>query len=1111
MRYKVEATQSFRRSFERQSQKTAKLVNRWIYNLAVGGHGRKKLVGPDSEALFEEGVGGSDLRLVFSYYRRGDEGPVLRLIALGGHDHVFRVSKRIQNTTFAEFPVRAPLEPRPVGQEAPFRKISENVFDFHLQEGEVGIFVLQLTHDQYDLVLEPGTLFFDGAAGSGKTTVLAYRAYHQIRDDQGARGLVVTLEPQLALYTHEIIKKIADLEGQEPLERIEVLDFGSLLQRFEARWWDRDLPPGCVNRAVVRAEYRGGIAGRWLADSPPPTREAFQAGFRGERLHALLTFEERGALFDLLSNWAFGPEVPDLAPRIEQRRDWDRMGAARWCSRRLIDGESIPGGGWTHLFVDEAQDFTDVELDLLGRLVPDPRRWTIAGDERQVVHPSLFTWERVQDMMHRAQARRTDWEVVAIPGRRTMDINFRNPRPIMALADSLFEAGQRRLGEALPLPTQTAVLDSDVLPCRVAVPPSGRDRMESALARLSAKVAYLAIISADQKAAAATCERVRQYNDSFAKSYCPATSKGIEFDVVVAVDALDGALDRSSAPGAFLHALNKAYVLCTRSRQRLYLLETGEPRAFLDQPVVAHTLRRLTFEAWLTEMDREIERDTADQFADAAADAEKRGELEAAYQNWRDGGHHGEAARVAEGLAEKTPAEKHRWWARAADAWESAGRLDKANPLRAQLAEASAQWVEASRFWREVGEGARADLCWAHHLAGVGRRREAAETYERLNEHDKAIEQYLEVPNALDKCLEVGRRAGRTGLWEVEICTRSGQHQRAAEEAERLAQDHPNERERLRRAGFEAWVAAGQPERAVRVGRMLAWQSRRIAEVLSDLGAHRAAADLLLAELPNTKKLSNTERVALYLDTATYLSRAGDLTRCRELAERCDKQGGLRAAADIFRLVGDEAAASATLVRAGEQARRKSKWALARQCFLGAGRPDLAAGLATHTTSLKDQAKAAETAGLMDEAITLFERARLPGDARRLYTDAAKAAEKEGRLEVALRHYKSDKDDDGEHRVQGRLFHRQANEAMAAGRVDDAILLMEQAAKSYSQAAEDRLAWQARMEMRRLDLVRQARAAEAEGEVEKAILFLERADEAEAAKRLREGASKAGL
>ena len=41
---------------------------------------------------------------------------------------------------------------------------------------------------------------------------------------------------------------------------------------------------------------------------------------------------------------------------------------------------------WTHVFVDECQDFTPTDFQLLARVPPDPRALCAAGDASQAMH-----------------------------------------------------------------------------------------------------------------------------------------------------------------------------------------------------------------------------------------------------------------------------------------------------------------------------------------------------------------------------------------------------------------------------------------------------------------------------------------------------------------------------------------------------------------------------------------------------------------------------------------------------------------------------------------------------------------------------------------------------
>ncbi len=56
--------------------------------------------------------------------------------------------------------------------------------------------------------------------------------------------------------------------------------------------------------------------------------------------------------------------------------------------RALIEDEQplALADAWTHVFVDECQDFTESDFRLLACIPPDPQRLFVTGDESQSMH-----------------------------------------------------------------------------------------------------------------------------------------------------------------------------------------------------------------------------------------------------------------------------------------------------------------------------------------------------------------------------------------------------------------------------------------------------------------------------------------------------------------------------------------------------------------------------------------------------------------------------------------------------------------------------------------------------------------------------------------------------
>ncbi|MFE7594491.1 RNA polymerase recycling motor ATPase HelR [Kitasatospora sp. NPDC057512] len=207
----------------------------------------------------------------------------------------------------------------------------------------------------------------------------------------------------------------------------------------------------------------------------------------------------------------------------------------------LVDETALPGadpeplaGPFAHIVVDEAQELTDAEWQMLLLRCPS-RSFTIVGDRAQARHGFTESW---QERLERIGLDRT---TVA-----SLSINYRTPEEVMAEAEPAIRA-------ALP--------DANV---PTSVRSSGIPVVHGSVAELDAVLdGWLA-----EHAEGVACvigapgfearPRVR--------SLTPELSKGLEFDLVVLVDpeafggGVEGAVDR--------------YVAMTRATQRLVVLRS---------------------------------------------------------------------------------------------------------------------------------------------------------------------------------------------------------------------------------------------------------------------------------------------------------------------------------------------------------------------------------------------------------------------------------------------------------------------------------------------------------------------------------------------------------
>jgi DNA helicase IV len=208
----------------------------------------------------------------------------------------------------------------------------------------------------------------------------------------------------------------------------------------------------------------------------------------------------------------------------------------------LMDGSALPDGDpdllagpFAHVIVDEAQELTDAEWQMLLRRCPS-RSFTIAGDRAQARHGFAESWQE--------RLERIGLDRVTVS---SLNINYRTPEEVMAAAAPVILA-------ALPDANVPTSIRSTGVPV-VHGPVS--DLVAIVDGWLAEHPDGIGCVLGDPSFPATS--RVR--------SLTPELVKGLEFDLVVLVDpeafgsGIEGAVDR--------------YVAMTRATQRLVILTSA--------------------------------------------------------------------------------------------------------------------------------------------------------------------------------------------------------------------------------------------------------------------------------------------------------------------------------------------------------------------------------------------------------------------------------------------------------------------------------------------------------------------------------------------------------
>jgi superfamily I DNA/RNA helicase len=208
----------------------------------------------------------------------------------------------------------------------------------------------------------------------------------------------------------------------------------------------------------------------------------------------------------------------------------------------LVDEAGLPSadpdllvGPFAHIVVDEAQELTDAEWQMLLRRCPS-RSFTIVGDRAQARHGFPESWqERLErvgfDTIHQA----------------SLNINYRTPKEVMAEAEPVIRA-------VFPKANVPTSIRSGGVP---VVHGSASDLGSILDTWLATHADGIACVIGDPTFHAT----------SRVQSLSPEHSKGLEFDLVVLVDpdafgtGIEGTVDR--------------YVAMTRATQQLVILTSS--------------------------------------------------------------------------------------------------------------------------------------------------------------------------------------------------------------------------------------------------------------------------------------------------------------------------------------------------------------------------------------------------------------------------------------------------------------------------------------------------------------------------------------------------------
>ena len=444
--------------------------------------------------------------------------------------------------------------------------------------------IISFDDEQGDIFALPPPLVVVGSAGSGKTVL----TLEKMKEAEG-NVLYVTRSSHLvdnsrALYygmNYENDKQeVGFLSFREFLESIRVPKTREVGFVDFSRWFARHrVASGLKDPYQLFEEINGVIAGS-SASGCLSKSEYLALGVR----QSIYSREERAKVYDLF--------VKYLAHIAES--------GCHDVNVLSHEYQELVTPTWDFVVVDEVQDFTNAQLDLVMRSLKDQRRFILCGDANQIVHPNFFSWTGIKRYFYGKHGREdVDAPVDLL---RILTTNYRNSLQVTETANRILRLKHARFG-SVDRESNFLVSSNSDAAGTVTLLANEADAIRELDDKTRQSTRFAVIVMHDGQKAAAK----QQFRTPLIFSIQEA--KGLEYDNIILYDFVSGdearfrEIVREVAPESlsegelryarardksdksleiFKFHINALYVAVTRAITNVYLVESKPRQRLFD-------------------------------------------------------------------------------------------------------------------------------------------------------------------------------------------------------------------------------------------------------------------------------------------------------------------------------------------------------------------------------------------------------------------------------------------------------------------------------------------------------------------------------------------------
>jgi len=513
-------------------------------------------------------------RLLFSIHHYAGEryALVLEFIA----NHAYERSRFLAGNAVPDEdkipPIQSPdaVAPRPLAYVNPVSS-TFNLLDKIISFDEVQETVYRL----------PPPMIVIGSAGSGKTALTLEKMKESVGDIlyvTRSRYLVHNSRSLYCAAGYENEDQQVDfLAFDEYLQSIRVPEGREMSFREFSQWFERHrIASGIKDPYQVFEEFKGVLTGGATGD-PYLSREAYSdLGVK----QSIFSVDERQRVYGLFEKYLVF---------MREHGYYD----ANILSHGYL---KLVTPRYDFVVVDEVQDLTGVQLQLVLESLRNPGEFILCGDSNQIVHPNFFSWAKIKTLFYRRQGPRAPAELI-----RILNTNYRNTPRVTEVANRILKIKNARFG-AIDKESNYLVKSNAHDGGEVLLLPD-RDEIKGELNRKTRQSTRFAVIvmHPDQKAGA---RRFLQTPLIFSVQ----EAKGLEYENIILYNfasddeqrfrEITRSVDPQAIEGGFGYArskdktdksleiykfhINALYVAITRAVQNIYLMERNPKQRLFD-------------------------------------------------------------------------------------------------------------------------------------------------------------------------------------------------------------------------------------------------------------------------------------------------------------------------------------------------------------------------------------------------------------------------------------------------------------------------------------------------------------------------------------------------